>query len=133
MGIFSPARNVDDPKQLSIAAHEIGHGIVWKAGGCSLRGPIRFYGDGGDCPVRYWPNNERQLIAFAVGLWAGYEAERLWWKREGGRGHASRGNSSHDISLFRQHIREFPEIRMSEGKARRLAREQVKRHWSQIA
>lgn len=50
------------------------------------------------------------------------------------RGRARRGNSSHDIRLFRDAARELRDhgSSLSESKARAHARKLVTRHWAQI-
>lgn len=134
MGWFSPDRDPDDPRQLQIAVHELAHAHAWTDGGLIVRGVAHYGRNGGNCPVRYWPGRNGQALAFAVGCWAGFEAEDRWLRHHG-LGSASRANSAHDIRLFRQAVREIREVdgrRLSEGEARSLARTAVARRWQRI-
>jgi hypothetical protein len=129
MGLFSPSRNVNDPKQLAIAAHELGHGFAWKDAGLTVHG-IRFWGDGGECGVKLDWENENQAHDYAIGCWGGFEAEDKWLRKHG-RGAAKRSHSSHDIDNFRFVARQLTGG-LSESKARSIARTRVSRHWSAI-
>jgi hypothetical protein len=126
MGFFSPKRNENDPQQLAIAVHELGHAWAWKDAGLDVY-EIRFSGDDGVTGVRY---DETDLYAYAVGCWAGFEAEDKW-RRQHGHGNAKRRNASHDIGSFRDTVRELGGG-LSEGTARRLARARVTKRWRQI-
>ncbi|WP_433470354.1 hypothetical protein [Saccharomonospora azurea] len=68
--LFSTRRDPEDPHQLQIAVHELGHAWAWRDGGLEV-GRIKHSGDDGACHVRYYPQPE-QLRAFAIGCWAGY-------------------------------------------------------------
>jgi hypothetical protein len=125
MGFFSTTRDPQDPQQLQIAVHELGHAWAWKDSGLTIVA-VYHSGDDGNCHVRYW---DEQVFAFAVGCWAGFEAEDQWL-RQHRLGHAKRSHSSHDIRLFRAAARELGGL--SEGKARSLARKLVNRRWSHI-
>lgn len=131
MSWFGPTRNPEDPHQLRIAVHELGHAWAWQAGGLQIRS-VTHTGSDGDCHVRYYPTPE-QLHAFAVGCWAGYEAEDRWLRTHR-RGRASRGNASHDLREFRGAVRELRElgITLTETQARAQARTLITRHWTQI-
>lgn len=126
MGWFSPRRNPEDPHQLRIAVHEIGHAAVWADAGLRVREVVHS-GDDGFCNVDWDPEN---LAGYAIGCWGGFEAEDRWLRAHR-RGRASRGNASHDIRNFR-HVTRNPDVRLSESKARSLARAAVGRHWRQI-
>lgn len=132
MSLFAPARNPEDPHQLRIAVHELGHAVAWRDGGLEV-GRIKHGGDEGACRVRYYPKPD-QLLAFAIGLWAGFEAEDRWLGATK-RGRASRGNSGHDLRLFREAVRELRQHygqSLSEAQARKQARKLVDRHWTRI-
>lgn len=126
--LFSTRRDPDDPRQLQIAVHELGHAWAWRDGGLEVRG-VEHTGDDGACHVRYYPQPE-QLRAFAIGCWAGFEAEDRWL-RANKLGRARRGHSSHDIRLFCGAVRELGGG-LSEGKARATARTLVARRWEHI-
>lgn len=126
--LFSTRRDPEDPHQLQIAVHELGHAWAWRDGGLEV-GRIKHSGDDGACHVRYSPQPE-QLRAFAIGCWPGFEAEDRWL-RANGLGRARRGHSSHDIRLFRTAVRELGGG-LSESKARAKARTLVVRRWAQI-
>jgi hypothetical protein len=112
-------RNPGDPHQLRIAVHEIAHGYAWDSLGLDVRS-VRHWGDSGETHVRW---SDDQWRPYAIGLWAGYEAEKLW------SGSASRGNSAWDIKRFRQVTRGNG---FSEGAARSEARSLVRRHIGRI-
>lgn len=122
----STRRDPHDPLQLQIAAHELGHAVVWKAAGFVINAVVH-EGDGGYVDVRWDPDN---LTGYVIGCWGGFEAEQRWTRTHGGR--ARRGNSSHDIANFHHVNRALGKNRLTEGKARSLARKHVNRHWSQI-
>ncbi|WP_326567392.1 hypothetical protein VSH64_36990 [Amycolatopsis rhabdoformis] len=126
MGWFSPRRNPQDPHQLRIAVHELGHAAVWADAGLTIT-EIVHSGDDGHCSVEWDPNN---LAGYAIGCWGGFEAEDRWLRHHR-RGHASRGNAGYDIRNFR-HVSNGLDTRLSEGKARSLARAAVGRHWDRI-
>lgn len=126
MGLFSPRRNPEDPHQLRIAVHELGHAAVWADAGLTIT-EIVHKGDDGHCSVVWDPDN---LVGYAVGCWGGFEAEDRWLRHHHS-GHASRGNAGHDIRRFR-HVRNGLDARLSESKARSLARAAVGRHWGPI-
>ncbi|MEV5718486.1 hypothetical protein AB0L41_31755 [Amycolatopsis mediterranei] len=113
--------------------HELGHARAWSDGGLQILS-ITFTPTGGHVRTHNPNGHPPQLIAEAVGLWAGFEAEDRWL-RERRLGKASRGNSSHDIRAFRaiQRImqREFRQT-LTERSVRASARAAVNRHWGQI-
>ncbi|OQO91962.1 hypothetical protein B1813_06675 [Saccharomonospora piscinae] len=130
--LFSTTRNPEDPHQLRIAVHELGHAVAWQAGGLTV-GRIKHTGDEGACRVTYYPEPD-QLHAFAIGCWAGFEAEDRWM-RAAKRGRAKRTNSAHDLDLYRTAVRELRReygTRLSESKARSQARTLVARRWALI-
>ncbi|NIJ14307.1 hypothetical protein FHU38_004651 [Saccharomonospora amisosensis] len=129
MGLFGPRRDPGDLRQLQIAVHELGHAWVWKAHGLIIRG-IEHTGSDGTCHVRHYSDTE-SLRAYAIGLWAGFEAEDQWL-RANGLGRARRSTSSYDIRQFRRTNRELGPHSLSEAKARSLARRTVHRHWNAI-
>ncbi|AHJ58529.1 hypothetical protein [Amycolatopsis keratiniphila] len=126
MGLFSTKRDPEDPEQLQIAVHELGHAFAWKLTGSTIR-EIRHTGDEGWVDVRVLAPDNRD---FAIGLWAGFEAEDRWLKANN-LGRAKRGNSSWDIGRFNK-VRKDIKGGLSESKARSLARPLVNRCWSQI-
>ncbi|RSN32232.1 hypothetical protein DL990_20165 [Amycolatopsis sp. WAC 01416] len=132
MGLFSPARDPEDPEQLATAAHELGHAWVWKDAGFTVT-EIRFLGDEGWvslAKVRESDWDQRAIRDYAVGCWAGFEAEERW-RREHRLKPARRGHAAHDIKVFKNFAKELKPA-LSEGKARSLARDRVARRWSQI-
>lgn len=52
--LFSTRRDPEDPHQLQIAVHELGHAWAWRDGGLEV-GRIKHSGDDGACRVRYYP------------------------------------------------------------------------------
>lgn len=132
MGLFSPARDPEDLRQLAAAAHELGHAWVWKDAGLTIT-EIRFTGDTGwvsFAKIRDKDWNDTVAREYCVGCWAGFEAE-VRWLREHRAGRAHRGESAHDIKNFK-HVARKLKPALSEGKARSLARDRVARRWSQI-
>ncbi|ADJ47897.1 hypothetical protein AMES_6072 [Amycolatopsis mediterranei S699] len=133
MGLFTSAGDPDNPAHLAIAAHELGHAWAWSDGGLQILS-ITFTPRGGHVRTHNPSGHPPQLIAEAVGLWAGFEAEDRWL-REHRLGKASRGNSSHDIRAFRsiQRLmhREYRQS-LTERSVRASARAAVNRHWAQI-
>ncbi|MEU9686141.1 hypothetical protein [Amycolatopsis japonica] len=131
MGWFSPARDPEDPRQLQIAVHELGHAWAWKEGGFRIL-EILHTGNGGEVTTnrkqRGW--NEEIAWEYCIGCWGGFEAEDRWM-RTFGHGRAHRGHSAHDIGNFK-HVARGLESKLSEGKARSIARTRVGKHWSQI-
>jgi hypothetical protein len=126
MGLFGSTYNATDPQRLRVAAHELGHAWVWKSGGLKV-GTVTAARSGGSCPVRWY---SRDLHAYAVGCWGGFEAEDRWL-REHKLGRAARGNSGHDIDEFQAAVKELGGG-LPESNARRLARDLVSRHWNEI-
>ncbi|PXY17082.1 hypothetical protein BAY59_36505 [Prauserella coralliicola] len=126
MGLFGPRRNPEDPRQLQIAVHELGHAYAWKTAGFTVK-QIVHEGNSGYVDVDWDPDN---LTGYAIGCWGGFEAEDKWMRAHGRR--ASRSNSSHDIGNFRHVNRALGKDRLSEGKARSLARKYINRHYSAI-
>ncbi|MEV4599445.1 hypothetical protein AB0K15_18795 [Amycolatopsis sp. NPDC049253] len=126
MGWFSPRRDPTDTHQLRIAIHELGHAAVWSDAGLQIREVVHT-GDSGHCDVVWDPDN---LTGYAVGCWGGFEAEDRWLRAHRA-GHASRGNSSYDIGNFR-HVNRGLDKRLSESRARSMARAAVGRHWRRI-
>jgi hypothetical protein len=126
MGLFTPKRNENDPHQLAIAVHELGHAWAWQDAGLTVY-KITFSGKDGATGVRF---GDDDLFDYAVGCWAGFEAEDKW-RRQHGHGRAKRSNASVDIRNFRDAVRELGGG-LSEGKARRLARARVTKRWRQI-
>ncbi|MET8847990.1 hypothetical protein [Amycolatopsis sp. NPDC004625] len=133
MGLFTSAGDPGNPAHLAIAVHELGHAWVWKDGRLEVRS-ITFTPTGGHVRVINPNGHLPQLIAEAVGLWGGFEAEDRWL-REHRLGAAGRGNSSHDIRAFgdiqRLMRREFRHT-LTERSARASARAAVNRRWSRI-
>ncbi|PXY31111.1 hypothetical protein [Prauserella muralis] len=126
MGLFGPRRDPEDPRQLQIAVHELGHAFAWKAAGFRIK-EIVHEGDSGYVNVRWDDDN---LLGYAIGCWGGFEAEDKWMRTHGKR--ASRYHSSHDIKNFRHVNRALGNDRLSEGKARALARKHINRHYAAI-
>ncbi|EHY90010.1 hypothetical protein [Saccharomonospora azurea] len=124
--LFSTRRDPNDPLQLQIAVHELGHAVVWKAVGFVIKSVVH-EGDSGSVDVRWDPDN---LTGYVIGCWGGFEAERRWARLHGRS--ARRTNSSHDIANFHHVNRALGARRLSESKARALARKHVDRHWAQI-
>ncbi|WP_410580268.1 hypothetical protein [Amycolatopsis sp. lyj-108] len=131
MGLFSPARDPEDPRQLQIAVHELGHAWAWKEGGFRIL-EIRHTGDAGWVDTNREQRGWDQDIAreYCLGCWGGFEAEDRWM-RKFGHGRAHRGNSGHDISNFK-HVARGLKPGLQESKARAIARDRVAKHWSQI-
>lgn len=71
--LFSTRRDPANPRQLQIAVHELEHAWAWHGGGLDVRG-VEHTGDDGTCHVRYYPRPD-QIRAFAIGCWAGFEAQ----------------------------------------------------------
>lgn len=126
MGLFSPRRDPADPRQLQIAIHELGHAYAWLDAGFRVSRVVH-NGDDGSCEVTWDPDN---LHGYAIGCWGGFEAEDRWLRQHHSGG-ASRSHSSHDIRNFK-HVARQLDKRLTEGKARALARRAVARHWRQI-
>ncbi|WP_037321469.1 hypothetical protein [Amycolatopsis orientalis] len=131
MGLFSPARDPEDPRQIATAVHELGHAWVWKDAGFTIT-EIRFTGDEGwvSVKIREKDWDHKSARDYAIGCWGGFEAEDRWL-REHRMGRAHRGNAAHDIKNFK-HVTRKLEPALSEGKARSIARDRVARRWSQI-
>ncbi len=129
--LFATERDPEDPRQIAIAVHELGHAWAWKDGGLSIT-EVRHHGDEGhvrfDYPAKDW--GEALALAYCVGCWAGFEAEDRWCKAHG-QGRAKRGHAAYDIGNF-HHVARSMTKRLSEGTARSLARKCVGRRWSQI-
>ncbi|MFD5245676.1 hypothetical protein ACFWIW_14080 [Amycolatopsis sp. NPDC058340] len=132
MGLFSPARDPDDPEQLATAVHELGHAWAWKDAGFTVT-EIRFTGDEGSVTLAKvresdWDHQARR--EYAIGCWAGFEAEDRW--RQAHRaGRARRGPAAFDIKNFKN-VTKGLSPSLSEGKARSLARKRIAARWSQI-
>lgn len=128
---FGPKLDATDPKQLATAVHELGHAWAWKDAGLDVY-KITTTGATGATGARYRSdaNRERMLRGYAVGCWAGFEAEDRWL-RENGYGTADLRGAAVDIENFHDTVREM-EGSLSERKARRLARSRVARRWRKI-
>jgi hypothetical protein len=115
-------RNPDDRLQQRIAWHELGHALAWDR----LLGRVKevvHTGSEGWCSVR-WPLREEDWRAYAIGLMAGIEGEKLWEKHHGGLW----GNSSH----WAHDIARFTDVtdgqRFSQSQARSEARRIIRSH-----
>ncbi|MBB5852501.1 hypothetical protein ACFQ05_04370 [Amycolatopsis umgeniensis] len=129
--LFSTDRDPEDPDQMAIAVHELGHAWAWKDGGLTIT-EIRHQGDEGHVRFDYRAKDwgETLALAYCVGCWAGFEAEDRW-RKANGHGRAQRGHSAHDIGNFK-HVARGMDKRPSESTARSLARKRVGQRWSQI-
>ncbi|OLZ56094.1 hypothetical protein [Amycolatopsis keratiniphila] len=129
--LFETKRDPDDPEQLAIAVHELGHAWAWKDGGLSIT-EIRHQGDEGHVKFRYREQDwgEELALAYCVGCWAGFEAEDRW-RKANGLGRAKRGHSSYDIGNFK-HVARGMAKRPSESAARSLACKRIAPRWSLI-
>ncbi|RZQ60865.1 hypothetical protein [Amycolatopsis suaedae] len=121
------------PERLAVAAHELGHALVWSSGGLTIRNiklSSGFFTDisGGRVGVRFYDSNEAHLRAYLIGLCAGFEAEDRW-RRQHGPGRASRGPSSNDFDAFR---RERRRVGLSESAARSKARSILSGQWGRL-
>ncbi|MDI5980112.1 hypothetical protein [Amycolatopsis magusensis] len=132
MGWFS-SRDPDDPHQLAIAVHELGHAFAWSDHGL----PVAYVKHSGSDGVAHLASvtgySEAQMRAYAVGMWAGFEAEDRWRRAHNLSG-ASKSHSRADIANFHAEQARLAEtgIRLSEGKARSLARQRIAARWSRI-
>jgi hypothetical protein len=129
MGWLSGPPSLDgiDPDDLITAAHELGHVVSARAHGIGVEritmGLTRLALPANDRD--YTPD---QWVGWLVGCWAGFEAEKLWARKIGGK--ASRHECGADIRNFQTDRRKVPG--MTEGKARSAARTIVGRNWSDI-
>lgn len=128
MGWFSGPPSVAgiDPEDLIIAAHELGHAVSARAHGIGLTSIVM------GLTTLDLPDDDRdythdQWVGWLVGCWAGFEAEKLWASRVGGK--ADRRQCRTDIRNFRA---DRKKIGISEGMARSAARAIVRRDWKRI-
>lgn len=117
-----------DSGLLALAAHELGHAKVFKAlGGFEVK-TITVNTTRGDTWIDFDETNDALWEPFAIGLWAGLEAQDRWMRRHG-HGRAPRSCTVYDVEQFRTIPRKF---RISEGKARSKARSLVAQNWGCI-
>ncbi|MFC4943223.1 hypothetical protein [Pseudonocardia sp. GCM10023141] len=99
-----------DPLRLKVAAHEVGHGIVWRHAGFPIVRMVITTGVFGGIGEAYCQRGRLWLDAgnidgFLVGLMAGAAAQSRCASRYLGHlfaGSAARGNAAHDVGEFRR-------------------------------
>lgn len=121
-----------DPVVLQGAAHELGHAVVDLAGGIAVarvtlntRTGIGATTVGTDLDR---VDDPQLWSAYLIACVAGYEAERLWSARHGGR--VYRDQSATDFANFRRYRRRGSGL--SEGAARSAARSILRREWTRV-
>lgn len=130
MGIFS-AR--PDPIRLSVAAHEIGHVLGWKAAGYRIHS-VRVTGHGtkaeGVVTCRGRARNRKQAHLYMVGILAGAVAQQRWCAEHGLRYHPE--TCPDDDALYAQH-RAHPWIADTPDKVfLQAATRLVDAHWAEV-
>jgi hypothetical protein len=121
-----------DPVVLQGAAHELGHAVVDLAGGIAVAG-ITLNTRSGVGVTTVGTDLDRAgdpelWSAYLIACVAGYEAERLWSARHGGR--VYRVQSATDFANFLRYRRRGN--RLSEGAARAAARSILRREWTRV-
>ncbi|OZM79912.1 hypothetical protein [Pseudonocardia sp. MH-G8] len=101
-----------DPRRLEVAAHEVGHGIVWHHGGIPIRHmafTVGIFGgiSDGECRRGRCPMTAANAEAFLIGFLAGAAAQHWVLTCHLGAGNGSarrtaRHNSAYDIDEHRR-------------------------------
>lgn len=126
-----------DPHRLAVAAHELGHALVWRAGGFDID-EIWVKGHGPAAHGRVWivqhENHIRTLAdehAIQAGLLAGREAQIRWCAENDVTD--SDTSADEDMTLYRQRRRTRIGRQVSRTAVRADARRLVGAHWPAIA
>lgn len=123
-----------DPHRLRAAAHELGHALVWRAGGYPPAA-IRVHGHGEDAhgEVIIGRVKVRDVAAarsYLAGLLAGRLAEQRWCEQAGLRFRAHTCDS--DQTALRRFRRTDLGKQVSRAEATATARTLVNSHWRRI-
>lgn len=123
-----------DPQRLRVAVHELGHALVWKAGGYPPTG-IRVHGRGdtacGEVTIgRVRVADVDAVRSYFAGLLAGRLADQLWCDQTGQR---FRDHTCYsDLASFRVQRRTELGRQVSRAEATAAARTLVRSHWARI-
>lgn len=123
-----------DPQRLRVAAHELGHYLVWTQAGIPIK-TIWIAGRGdaaaGNVEVpRMNARNNTQYRAFVVGILAGREADKRWCREHDLEVDETRFRS--DMKRFRR-LRKDPSIRdVTAAELQAEARQLVNTNWRRI-
>ena len=124
-----------DPELLLIATHELGHAIVWKAGGLHIKSIRVRKGWCSNSAVELdlgkttWTPETGRI--YLVGMLAGREADAYWCEITGQR-HNER-HSADDMAAFHRYRRQTTWAKGTpERPFRAEARAAVQEHWSTI-
>nr|WP_042198372.1 hypothetical protein [Kibdelosporangium sp. MJ126-NF4] len=127
---------MSDPYRLALAAHEIGHAVVWRAGGFEID-EIWIKGHGLSAHGRVWivqTDDDIRTVdaehAVQAGLLAGCEAHLRWCSETGVTGVDV--SADHDMTLYQRRRRTRLGRQVNSADVRATASRLVRHNWPTI-